>query len=396
VQSVESKEQPPLLEAPLRITEQVWPEGTTPVVSIWCITYNHADFIRDAIGGFLSQETTFPVEIFIHDDASSDGTADIVRGYADEYPGLFWTVLQAENQCSKGNAKVLFNYLAKQRGEYVALCEGDDYWTDPCKLQKQRELMASNRAYTLCHHKVIYKDHASGTTIRAFPEEKDRVHGINGKRLVEYNFIQTCSAMLSTRHIRSANLQTLMPGLKLGDWPLFVAVSQNRRIAYIDETMAVYRLHSTSYWRAMPASLREKHCSDMSHRLASRLPLSFALAWWLKISFPFRRAVDEHMMAGSPIAFSKAWWALIAFAWNVRSLFALFSIYQGLRRMPRCLLNTIRLRRTPVDSQRECESLAEPSRRRRYRSQLLTQRQLKAGPLSSDANHPGRHSSSQC
>jgi glycosyltransferase involved in cell wall biosynthesis len=339
VDRIKSKKQPPRLDKPVRITEQVWPRGTPPHVSIWCITYNHINFIRDAINGFLTQETTFPVEIFIHDDASTDGTADIVREYAAKYPGLFWTVVQTENQCSRGNARVLFDYLAKQRGEYVALCEGDDYWTDPCKLQKQRELMASNRAYTLCHHKVVYKDHATDTTIIEFPDEKDRVHGISGERLVKYNFIQTCSAMLSMRHIRSANLEILLSGLKLGDWPLFVALSQDRQIAYIDETMAVYRLHANSYWQTMPLSLREKHCSDMTHRLASRLPLNLALAWWMKISFPFRLAVDEHMIAGSPIAFSKAWWTLIAFAWNVRSFFVLLSIYQGLRRMPRCLIN---------------------------------------------------------
>ncbi len=341
MESLKSRKQPPRLDKPIRITEQVWPRGTPPLVSIWCITYNHVDFIRDAIEGFLTQETTFPVEIFIHDDASTDGTADIVREYAAKYPGLFWTVVQKDNQCSKGNAIVLYDYLAKQRGEYVALCEGDDYWTDPCKLQKQRELMVSSRAYTLCHHKVIYKDHATDTTIKAFPEAQDRVHGLSGERLAEYNFIQTCSAMLSMQHIRSANLQTLLPGLKLADWPLFAAVSQDRRIAYIDEPMAVYRLHANSYWRAMPPSLREKHCSAMSRRLASRLPLSLALAWWMKISHPLRSAVDEHMMAGSPIAFRKAWWILITFAWNVRAIFVLSALYTGLRRIPRCLLNRV-------------------------------------------------------
>ncbi len=341
VDSLKSKKQLLRLDKPVRITEQVWPRGTPPLVSIWCTTYNHANFIRDAIEGFLIQVTTFPVEIFIHDDASTDGTVDIISEYTAKYPGLFWTVAQKDNQFSKGNAIVLFDYLAKQRGEYVALCEGDDYWTNPCKLQKQCDLMVSNRDYTLCHHKVIIKDHATDTTIKAFSEEKDRVHGISGKRLVEYNFIHTCSAMLSTRHIRSANLEALLPGLKLADWPLFVAVSQNRQIAYIDEAMAVYRLHATSYWSAMPLSLREKHCSDMSRRLASRLPLSLALAWWMKISHPLRSAVDEHMMAGSPIAFLKAWWTLIAFAWNVRAIFVVCAIYTGLRRMPRCLINRV-------------------------------------------------------
>jgi glycosyltransferase involved in cell wall biosynthesis len=129
------------LEKPIRITEQVWPEGTIPVVSVYCLTYNHKNFIRDAIEGFLMQETTFPVGIFIHDDASTDSTAKIVTDYAERYPNLFWTVLQTENQWSKGNRKFLIDYLIKQRGEFIALCEGDDYWTVNNKLQKQVDFL---------------------------------------------------------------------------------------------------------------------------------------------------------------------------------------------------------------------------------------------------------------
>ena len=150
MQSVESKAQPQRLPHPVRITEQVWPEGTVPVVSIWCITYNHVNFIRDAIEGFLMQETTFPVEIFIHDDASTDGTAEVIKEYAGKYPQLFWTVFQTENQWSKGNKKILFDYLAQQRGEFIALCEGDDYWTSPQKLQKQVELLEGSPGMLFC------------------------------------------------------------------------------------------------------------------------------------------------------------------------------------------------------------------------------------------------------
>ena len=120
------------LPTPVKITEQSWPEGTVPVVTIRCITYNHAKFIRDAIEGFLMQETTFPVEILIHDDASTDGTADIIREYAAKYPQVFHTVFQTENQYSKGSeawARVREHVGGLVRGEFIALCEGDDYWT---------------------------------------------------------------------------------------------------------------------------------------------------------------------------------------------------------------------------------------------------------------------------
>lgn len=141
----------------MRLTAQVWPEGTMPLVSIWCITYNHENFIRDAIEGFLMQETTFPVEIFIHDDASTDRTAEIIKEYADKYPKLFWTVLQSENQWAKGNRRILFDYHTKQRGEFIALCEGDDYWTAKDKLQNQVEILLKDPSINLVFHNAWAK-----------------------------------------------------------------------------------------------------------------------------------------------------------------------------------------------------------------------------------------------
>ena len=130
------------LEKPVRITEQDWPEVTVPLVTIQCVTYNHVNFIRDAIEGFLMQETTFPVEILIHDDASTDGTADIVRVYEAKYPQLIKPIYQAENQYSQGKkASQILRPL--QRGKYIALCEADDYWIIKNKLEMQVAKMSS-------------------------------------------------------------------------------------------------------------------------------------------------------------------------------------------------------------------------------------------------------------
>ena len=132
----------PRLEKPIRITEQVWPEGVMPVVSICCITYQHVNFLRDAIDGFLMQETTFPVEIIIRDDASTDGTAEVVKEYVVKYPQLIRTILHAENQYSKGK-RAFPETFAVARGEFIALCEGDDYWTVNNKLEKQFQYLVS-------------------------------------------------------------------------------------------------------------------------------------------------------------------------------------------------------------------------------------------------------------
>ncbi len=121
-----------------------------PLVSICCITYNHEKYIRDAIEGFLIQKTDFPIEIIIHDDASTDNTANIIREYEKKYPEKFLCIYQKENQWSKGIRPSPTYVWPKARGKYIALCEGDDYWTDPYKLQKQVDILEAHPEYSMC------------------------------------------------------------------------------------------------------------------------------------------------------------------------------------------------------------------------------------------------------
>lgn len=125
----------------------------TPLVSICCITYNHAQFIRKCLDGFLMQQTDFPIEILIHDDCSTDGTTEIIREYETKYPDLIFPLYEEENQYSRGVAGKmdLYNYR-RARGKYIAYCEGDDYWTDSQKLQKQVDFMEANPEYSVCFH----------------------------------------------------------------------------------------------------------------------------------------------------------------------------------------------------------------------------------------------------
>lgn len=124
-----------------------------PLVSICCITYNHCDFIRQCLDGFIMQKTDFAFEIIVHDDASTDGTTDIVKEYEMKYPKLFKVIIQKENQYSKG-VNILSNVFSCATGKYIAYCEGDDYWTDPLKLQKQVDVMENNRFSICCHDYV--------------------------------------------------------------------------------------------------------------------------------------------------------------------------------------------------------------------------------------------------
>lgn len=124
-----------------------------PLVSISCMTYNHAPYIRKCLDGFLLQQTNFAFEIIIHDDASADGTTGIIEEYASKYPGFIFPLLQKENLYSKGirGLSTRYNY-PRCRGKYIAVCEGDDYWTDPLKLQKQVDFLEANGDYVLTYH----------------------------------------------------------------------------------------------------------------------------------------------------------------------------------------------------------------------------------------------------
>lgn len=120
-----------------------------PLVSILCDTYNHEGFIKETLEGFSNQKTTFPFEIIIHDDASTDKTASIVKEFADQYPLIIKCILQKENQYSQ---KINFwsdITFPMARGKYIALCEGDDYWIDELKLQKQVDFLESNNEYVI-------------------------------------------------------------------------------------------------------------------------------------------------------------------------------------------------------------------------------------------------------
>lgn len=210
-----------------------------PIVSVICITYNHEKYIRDAIEGFLIQKTRFPIEIYIHDDCSTDNTPRIIQEYAGKHYKLIKPIYQSVNQYSLGK-KITPIVLPYCTTKYIALCEGDDYWTDPFKLQKQVDFLEKHPECALCFHAVGIISEIAGQGPRiATPHKKKTIYTL--KDLLRGNFIHTCSVMF--RRGLFGEFPNWFYRAAAADWPLHILNAQHGDIGYIDEVMGVYRIH---------------------------------------------------------------------------------------------------------------------------------------------------------
>ena len=233
------------LPAPAKITTQHWPREVKPLVTIACVAYNHERFIAQAIRGFLMQETTFPVEIIVHDDASRDGTADIVREYETQHPSLVKSIVQVQNQWSRG-VKNLWTIIGRAKGDFIALCEGDDYWIDPLKLQRQVEYLKNNPSCAFCFHRVFLSNDQTGDmqpSNLGGPEEESQF--TMDDLLENFNFVPTASVVL--RRPTPAIMPRWFKGCAYGDFPLHIwnlSRTGPRTCGRVEGRMAVYRQHA--------------------------------------------------------------------------------------------------------------------------------------------------------
>lgn len=230
-------------------------EVVSPLVSIICNTYNHVNYIRQCLDGFLMQETNFPIEILVHDDASTDGTADIVREYEDKYPGLIKPIYQAENQYSKG-VKVSLKYqYSRANGKYIALCEGDDYWTDPLKLQKQVDFLESNPEYSMaCSDATILTNNGELEWCRYIIDTDVSVNDIivNGGL-----FIQTASYLY--RRAIMDKYPDCCINCHVGDYPLIIFSALSGKVRWFAEKQVVYRFSMGNSWTATNTKATIRH-----------------------------------------------------------------------------------------------------------------------------------------
>ena len=220
----------------------------SPVVSVCCITYNHETYIHKTIEGFLMQKTTFPFEIIIHDDASTDKTAEIVREYEKKHPDVIFPIFQTENQYSKGLRGIALRFAyPKARGKYISFCEGDDYWTDPLKIQKQVDFLENNTAYGLVYtnYQTLFDD--SGKIIVRNYDPKIPDGEIYHKYLTS-SFIGTLTVMARSDLIKEyvVKFQEILKTWPMGDRPLWLYISTKSKCGFLEDYTAVYRRNANS------------------------------------------------------------------------------------------------------------------------------------------------------
>ena len=235
--------------------------NTDIIVSICCIAYNQEKYIRQCLDSFMMQKTNFKFEVLINDDASTDGTADIIREYEQKYPDIIKPIYQTQNQWSKGiSVGATFNY-PRVKGKYIAMCEGDDYWTDQYKLQKQFDIMEANPEYSICFHDVQVTHESKKREDYIFPTKKikENCSEFNFDNLLFQNFIQTNSVMYRVSSYPEF-WKDIPSNIIPGDWYLHLMFASKGKIKYIKETMSVYRRNQGGVWNDIYENFQKHVC----------------------------------------------------------------------------------------------------------------------------------------
>lgn len=226
-----------------------------PLASIRCLAYNQEQYIRQCLDGFVMQKTNFPFEIIVHDDASTDNTANIIREYAEKYPNIH-AILETENQYSKHDGSLARIVNQAIQGKYVALCEGDDYWIDPLKLQKQVDFLENHQEYAMVY-----------TSSKIYDQTKCKM----GNDLIGFSFkdfndllarnciptlttcIRTNITMEYTNDVKPEQHNWLM-----GDYPMWLWIAYHYKIKFFPEATTVYRHQAESASHSRDLQKQEK------------------------------------------------------------------------------------------------------------------------------------------
>jgi len=229
------------------------------MVSVVCNAYNHGPYIAQALQSFVSQETDFVFEVLVHDDASTDDTADVIRRFAEQYPDIIKPIYQTENQYSKKIGMTRKFQYARAAGKYIAWCEGDDYWTDPHKLQKQVDALEKYPQADICAHRAVSV--RDGKASKPYPAiRQDRL--LSADQVIRGGgaFVATNSLMFRKSFLDSAYDYTHLYNL---DFVLQVSGALRGGMVFVQDVMAAYRVFTPGSWTA---KMKKDHQKQAAHR----------------------------------------------------------------------------------------------------------------------------------
>lgn len=229
------------------------------LVSIQCLVYNHEPYLRQCLDGFVMQKTNFKFEAIVHDDVSTDNSAAIIREYAEKYPDIIKPIFETENQYSKHDGSLDKIMADACNGKYIALCEGDDYWIDPLKLQKQVDFMESNIAFSMCFHMVDIRSEGNMEKVQYFEQLEDREYSPN--EIIRKWIIPTCSMFYRSEvNARKPHNSKFV----FGDDVIYATCLSLGKIYGMSDIMGVYRLVPTG-WMATHSG-KNRLISSISQR----------------------------------------------------------------------------------------------------------------------------------
>ena len=276
--------------------EENYPQPTQDyTVVIRCMTYNHEKYIEDALKGFVMQKTDFPFCAIVVDDCSSDGTAEIIRKYENKYPDIIKGIYLKENYTSQRKSKEPITKPWINHCQFIALCEGDDYWIDPYKLQKQVDYLQNHPEVILVHTGFYFHYDSSNELKECTNQEKALTRFEKMRNIVDYNQyrIQTCTILMKSgirEAIIASNPQAFdKTYFLMGDTQLWIFILNYGDIHYLPERTSIYRIHEGSACRRGTFSLSKLRfdlsCSEMRLFLINKFNLGNDLKEKIKTTF---------------------------------------------------------------------------------------------------------------
>lgn len=234
------------------------------MVSVCCLAYNHSKYIRQCLDGFVNQKTNFKFEVLIHDDASTDGTQDIIREYEEKYPEIIKPIYQTENQYSKGVKVTKVYQFPRAKGKYITTCEGDDYWCDDNKLQMQFDFLEKHPDYSACVHNTMILNCRTG-------EERVKVENAVDETLSTEQVLFNTVTEFHTSSIMFRNKFITIPDELVMSWSgdcsraAYLALSG--KVFRFAKVMSVYRFFAEGSYTArtekVPKTVLIKRCAEV-------------------------------------------------------------------------------------------------------------------------------------